>query len=404
MQRLNAAYLVFALLAGPALCHAAERVKVEVVQTHTGVTLGASVIEVSDDSDPAWTRCDGTSGIYSKEFGFSCGESSAPPEQVVANENQPGYAFFYDVSVIMPDEAHLVLHCSTVLDPGCAGFPNYPESTSVVCSDFVYAGTAYKDCIATGPSSNGIGVYRAAVHGHRVTIFGSNWQRNYLQYGTWQFREMAAQDQKPALPPEKPDPPQETKPAPASTPAQEPKPALPQDQPGPPQETKPAPAATPAQEPPTAATASPGLSPAAAADQSIDPQIIEQAKAGDAAAQYRLGYDYYLGRGVPVDYVQTAIWWRKAADQGYPEAQNNLGVLYNSGKGVPQSYAEAYFWENLAAARASGPLQSQFAKNRDESASRLWFLARLSVQRRAAKWAAAHPVPPRTAEPKATSP
>ncbi len=132
----------------------------------------------------------------------------------------------------------------------------------------------------------------------------------------------------------------------------------------------------------------------------IDPQIIEQAKAGDMVSQYKLGYDYYRGRGVALDYVQAAIWWRKAADQGYPSAQNNLGVLYNAGKGVPQSYAEAYFWENLAAARAAGPRQVTFAKNRDESASKLWFIARLRVQQRAAKWATEHPVPPRSQEPR----
>jgi len=102
---------------------------------------------------------------------------------------------------------------------------------------------------------------------------------------------------------------------------------------------------------------------------------------------------------VPLDYVQAAVWWRKAADQGYPKAQNNLGVLYNLGKGVPQSYAEAYFWQNLAASRASGSEQTQFAKNRDESGSKLWTLSRLKVQQRAAKWAADHPVPARAHEP-----
>jgi len=131
----------------------------------------------------------------------------------------------------------------------------------------------------------------------------------------------------------------------------------------------------------------------------IDPRVIEQAKAGDPESQYKLGYYYFQGKGVPIDYVQAAIWWRKAADQGLPQAQNNLGVLYNAGKGVPQSYAEAYFWQNLAASRANGPLQVTFAKNRDESAAKLWLLSRLKVQQRAAKWAADHPVAPRAHEP-----
>ena len=131
----------------------------------------------------------------------------------------------------------------------------------------------------------------------------------------------------------------------------------------------------------------------------VDGDLIAQAQAGDAKAPYTLGYDYYNGTGTPQDFAQAAVWWRKSADQGFAYAQNNLGVLYNSGKGVPQSFSEAYFWQNLAAAGANGDLQAQFAKNRDESAARLSGFERLRVQKRAAKWASAHPVQPRSHEP-----
>jgi TPR repeat protein len=159
--------------------------------------------------------------------------------------------------------------------------------------------------------------------------------------------------------------------------------------------TSPAPASSsaPQQE---SKNASPPAS-AASPDQVIDPQVIEQAKAGDMVAQYKLGYDYYLGRGIAQDYSQAAIWWKKSAEQGFPEAQNNLGVLYNSGRGVPQSYSEAYFWQNLAAARANGDRQAQFAKNRDDSAARLSVWERLRVQKRASKWATEHPIPAKPA-------
>ena len=373
MQRLNAAACsLFVLLLGAAVCPAAGRMKVQVMQTHTGVKLGPGGLELVSDSDPAWSRCSGASGTYSRELGFHCGDSAVPPSPAV--QSRRVNALFYDVQVIMPDAARLVFHCSTVLDPDCEGLPEYPESTLVVCSDFEYGGAVYKDCTATGPSAEGIGVYEATLHGNRMTIFGSHWQRNYLQYGTWHLGEQDPQNTKPATAQGT----QDTKPATAD----DAKPA--------------ADTSADAKVPSPAAT---GASPASTADQVIDPRIIEQAKAGDRISQYRLGYDYFLGRGVPLDYVQAAIWWRKAADQGYPEAQNNLGVLYNSGKGVPQSYAEAYFWQNLAAARASGPLQAQFAKNRDESGSKLWLLSRLKVQQRAAKWAAEHPVQPRSHEP-----
>lgn len=155
----------------------------------------------------------------------------------------------------------------------------------------------------------------------------------------------------------------------------------------------PASATTPAQQ---GASQAPLPSPSAAIDEEpvIDPEIIIQAKAGDPVAQYKLGYDYYLGKGISQDYAQAAVWWQKAAEQGYADAQNNLGVLYNSGKGVPQSYSEAYFWQNLAAARANGAMQAQFAKNRDDSAAKITIFERMRVQRRAAQWFAKHPVQP----------
>jgi uncharacterized protein len=463
MQRLNAAScLLIALLSSAVVCLAAKRVKVEVVQTHTGVTLGSCGTEQAGDSDPTWSRCNRNSGVYTRELGFHCaGASLSSPATAESSRDS---AFFYDVRVIMPNAAQLVFHCSTILDENCEGFPEYPDGATVACSDFVYRGKAYKDCTATGPVAGSLGVYRAALHGDRMTIFGPNWRRSYVHHGTWQFDARAAQDPKPAPPPDpnpapseenkpapetkpdapdtqpaqkpddKPDVPPKTKPdAPDTQPAQKPddkpdappgtKPDAPDtqptqkpdDKPDAPPETKPGAAETQPTPPPeskpapteNATVGSNGADaprteltrPALAVEQAIDPRLIEQAKAGDQVAQYKIGYDYFLGRGVPIDYVQAAIWWRKAADQGYPEAQNNLGVLYNSGKGVPQSFAEAYFWQNLAASRANGPLQEQFAKNRDESASKLWLLSRLKVQQRAAKWATDHPVPPRSHEP-----
>ena len=437
MLRRTASCLLFTLLAGAHLCPASPRMKIEVVQTHTGVHRGATSPGDSADPDPVATQCNGASGMYAKDLGFYCQGPIIPLDHAPGGQ---GYSLFVDIAVVMPDAARLVFHCSTVLDPGCEALPMYPANTAVVCSDFVQGGTAYKDCTATGSSPNGIGVYKVALHGDRMTIFGANWERHYFKYGTWEYPDPpaadppAAQETKPALPPDtkpatppdtNPDPPQETKPAippetkpapppetqPASPPETNPpappdaNPAVPQDQkPATPDDSKPAtppetkPADSPAAPEPAPAPAA-GHSAAGAAEQAIDPRIIEQAKAGDAIAQYKLGYDYYLGRGVALDYVQAAIWWRKAADQGFPSAQNNLGVLYNAGKGVPQSYSEAYFWENLAAARATDSLQMQFAKNRDESGSRLWMFERLKVQKRAAKWASAHPVPPRSQEP-----
>src|SRR5271157_4999690 len=123
----------------------------------------------------------------------------------------------------------------------------------------------------------------------------------------------------------------------------------------------------------------------------IDPQLLANARAGDAGAQVKLGGLYYVGHGVqqdyaqaaawyrkaadqglaeaqfmlgvyydsggrsvPQDYAQAATWYRKAADQGFAVAQYSLGILYSRGQGVPQSFAESYFWLNLAAAGSNG--------------------------------------------------
>ena len=488
MHRRTASFLLFTLLAGVSLCGAGERLKVQVVQTHTGIKLGATGAADPDGADRPPARCNGDSGSDAKDRGFYCHPPDAAAPAAATPVDRSDYSLFFDVIVIMPDATRAVFHCSTILDAGCAGFPVYPQNTSVVCHDFQSDGKSYKDCTASGPSSAGIGLYQASVRGDRMTIFGPNWERHYRKKGTWDYPDPPAQDPKPAsaqliniavvqdpkppiapqeapageagatpqdlkpaasqetTPPvpqdtgarapqePKPAPQQETppptQPDPKPSEALDPKPVPPQDSaPAPPQETRPDtqdpkpaspqdtaspapqdPKSTPPEPKSRASTAggpdtghgpSAAVSSAAAAaiDQQVDPTVIEQAKAGDMIAQYKLGYDYYRGRGVALDYVQAAVWWKKSADQGYPQAQNNLGVLYNAGKGVPQSYAEAYFWENLAAARASGSQQTQFAKNRDESASRLWFYERSRMQRKAAKWAAEHPVAPRAQEP-----
>ena len=70
---------------------------------------------------------------------------------------------------------------------------------------------------------------------------------------------------------------------------------------------------------------------------------------GDANMQQLLGDMYLQGHVVPLDYAESAKWYRKAAEQGSVAAQNNLGVAYIGGFGVPQDNAEAYAWFSIAA-------------------------------------------------------
>ena len=49
-----------------------------------------------------------------------------------------------------------------------------------------------------------------------------------------------------------------------------------------------------------------------------------------------------MHRGVPRDDVESAQWYKKAAEQGYPKAQYALAGDYEAGRGVAQDIVEAY--------------------------------------------------------------
>lgn len=69
------------------------------------------------------------------------------------------------------------------------------------------------------------------------------------------------------------------------------------------------------------------------------------ANGGHGEAQYRLGYRYELGDGVPQDYAEAARWYHKAAEKGsqYYYAEK-LGEVYKKGLGVEKDYDEAIKW------------------------------------------------------------
>jgi hypothetical protein len=119
------------------------------------------------------------------------------------------------------------------------------------------------------------------------------------------------------------------------------------------------------------------------------------AEQGYAYAQSMLGHAYENGQGVPQDYAQAALWYGKAAEQGDALAQWSLGTLYEYGHGVPQDYAEAYFWLNLAASgRIEGIKQEDVAKERDAAASHLTPADLSRAQERARQWFENHPAKP----------
>ena len=58
-------------------------------------------------------------------------------------------------------------------------------------------------------------------------------------------------------------------------------------------------------------------------------------------AQYNLAVMYANGRGVARNDMEAVDWFRKAAERGFDQAQYSLGVSYANGQGVVQDYDEA---------------------------------------------------------------
>ena len=68
---------------------------------------------------------------------------------------------------------------------------------------------------------------------------------------------------------------------------------------------------------------------------------LPTAQGGDKVAQTNVGEIYEKGLGTAPDYANAALWYQKAADQGYPRALINLGFLYEQGLGVAKDQANA---------------------------------------------------------------
>jgi len=57
------------------------------------------------------------------------------------------------------------------------------------------------------------------------------------------------------------------------------------------------------------------------------------AEAGDAEAQYGIGWMYHNGYGLAIDDAEAVAWWELAAHQGHIDAIFALGMLYGLGEG-----------------------------------------------------------------------
>ena len=72
------------------------------------------------------------------------------------------------------------------------------------------------------------------------------------------------------------------------------------------------------------------------------------ANAGEAQAQFILGFMHQNGRGVPADAEKGAALLRQSVEQGYTYAQFSLASSYRFGIGVEQDLLDAHRWLLLA--------------------------------------------------------
>jgi TPR repeat protein len=85
--------------------------------------------------------------------------------------------------------------------------------------------------------------------------------------------------------------------------------------------------------------------------------VLPLAEQGNPMAQYLLGTMYAWGRGVPKDYKQTLVWYRKSAELGLPMAQDTLGTMLANGAGTAKDKKQAVKWFKLAAAQGYAKAQ-----------------------------------------------
>jgi TPR repeat protein len=57
------------------------------------------------------------------------------------------------------------------------------------------------------------------------------------------------------------------------------------------------------------------------------------AEAGDAEAQYNIGWMYLNGYGLMMNDSKALEWWQRSSDQGYTDASFSIAMLYSLGEG-----------------------------------------------------------------------
>ena len=86
--------------------------------------------------------------------------------------------------------------------------------------------------------------------------------------------------------------------------------------------------------------------------------FYKAATEGYAPAQHYLGWCFEVGRGIESCQSEAVKWYRLAAEQGFAYAQCCLAICYHKGRGVEKNYDLAAGW--YAAAAVQGVARAQF--------------------------------------------
>ncbi|ESK40764.1 tetratricopeptide repeat protein [Acinetobacter nectaris] len=105
--------------------------------------------------------------------------------------------------------------------------------------------------------------------------------------------------------------------------------------------------------------------------------LLTEANAGQAAAQFYVATHYQFGKGVQKDLGQAFSWYKKAADQGIPSAQLNVGRMLADGIGTNKNMILARTYLEKAAShgdnRASFNLALMEEQKKDYMGAYQWY-------------------------------
>ncbi|MDH3762591.1 MAG: c-type cytochrome [Gammaproteobacteria bacterium] len=94
-------------------------------------------------------------------------------------------------------------------------------------------------------------------------------------------------------------------------------------------------------------------------------KFLPRAEAGDPLIQHFLGYMFFYGEGVELDYDAAHAWFHLAAEEGDFRAQRNLGVFHSRAiPRIPEKFydpEEANVWFSVAAANPENPEHTPLA-------------------------------------------